>query len=337
MSKNTYKFQPPTHPPQHIVQSTAWGKFKTEMGTAAVKVGNVQITLHKIPALPFNIGYCPKVNPTQIDWKSLRKAGREHNCAVIRFDCPNVIKKYRRYKEDWNPNPRAIKSENILKNKCTKAPRNTFAQQSVLLNLTHNRKTLLMNMKSKTRYNVRYAKRKGIYTKEESNSQGLEKFLKLQKDTAKRQDFLIHNDKYYKTLWNYLAPKNKAHILIAYYKDDPTPLTALMFFNHKKVLYYPYGGSSNKHRNRQHSSRAMWAGIKLGQSLGCKLFDMWGATDNKKDEWWGFTRFKLGFGGTLVGFIDSYDLVLNPVIYHSFNLAYHSFWKAIDLKKWLTS
>ncbi len=306
------------------------------MGTKAVRAGGVQFTLHKVPALPFNIGYAPKVTPNAINWEELEKAGHVHNCAVIRFDCPNVIKRYHRYKKDWNPVENAKSAECLFEKLCTKSPRNTFAPQSVLLDLNHDKETLLMNMKSKTRYNVRYAKRKGIRVENESNPKGLEKFIKLQKSTANRQGFLVHNDKYYRTLWETLAPKEKAHILIAYYKDDPTPLTALLFFNHQGVLYYPYGGSSNKHRDRQHSSRVMWEGMLLGKSLGCTLFDMWGATDDRNDDWWGFTRFKLGFGGTLVEFVDSYDLVLNAPVYHTFNMAYNAFWKAVELKKWIT-
>ncbi len=337
MSKKEYEFTPPLNPPQHIVQSAEWGNFKTEQGTKSITTGNIRFTLHKMPIAPFNIGYCPKANPKSVDWQELKTAARQNKCAVIRLDCPNIIKKHRRYKEkEWHYLKNSEDIEKNFEKHCVTSPRNTFAEQTVLLDLTPNQDTLLMNMKSKTRYNIRYAKRKGIHVREESNPEGLKKFLKLQRDTAKRQRFLIHKDNYYETLWKHLAPKGKAHILIAYYQEEPTPLTALMFFNHNKVFYYPYGGSSNKHRNRQHSSRAMWAGIKLGQELGCNLFDMWGATDNRDNEWWGFTRFKLGFGGTLVEFIDSYDLVLNQSVYHTFNIAYSTFWKAVELKKWLT-
>ncbi len=303
------------------------------MGTKAIRAGGMQFTLHRIPVLPFHIGYCPKAAPAKIDWEALVKAGRGHKCAAIRFDCPNVVKRFHKYKKDWELIAEAEKEETLLKERCRTSPRNTFAQQTILLDLTHTKENLLMNMKSKTRYNVRYARRKGIRVENESTPQGLEKFITLQKETAARQDFLIHNKKYYQTLWETLAPKEKAHILIAYYKSDPTPLSAYMFFNHEGVFYYPYGGSSEKHRSRQHSSRVMWEGILLGKRLGCTLFDMWGATDDRSDDWWGFTRFKLGFGGTLVEFIDSYDLVLNAPVYHTFNLAYGSFWKLVNLKQ----
>jgi len=227
----------------------------------------------------------------------------------------------------------AQKTERHMEKKCSRAPRNTFAKQTILLDISHNEKTLLMNMKSKTRYNIRYAKRKGIVVKEESNSQGLANFLKLQKQTASRQDFLIHRNQYYKELWKVLAPEGKAHILTAYYKEDSDPLSSFMLFTHKNTLYYPYGGTSSKHRDRQHSSRLMWESILFGKRKGCTLFDMWGATDNRNDPWWGFTRFKLGFGGTLVEFINSYDFVLNPAVYKTFNTAYNLFWKAIDIKR----
>jgi len=63
------------------------------------------------------------------------------------------------------------------------------------------------------------------------------------------------------------------------------------------------------------------------------LFDMWGATNNEKDPWWGFTRFKLGYGGELVKYVDSYDLVLNKPVYYLFNLAYKVFWFVVKLFK----
>jgi len=309
--------------PQHITQSPEWGEFKTKMGTRAVRVSGVQFTLHKIPFTSIFIGYAPKINPNKIDWEELRDVGLKENCAAIRLDCPNVAKE----------SMEAERAERLLKKFCVPASRTTFAKYTIFLDLTPNTAELLSQMKPKTRYNIRYAERKGICVQEESNAAGLQKFLRLQRETAERQKFLIHPDRYYEMVWNLLAPKGKAHILIAYYQNDPTPLTAYMFFNHQGVFYYPYGGSSSKRRNRQHSSLAMWEGIKLGKRLGCSLFDMWGATDDKNDPWWGFTRFKLGFGGRLVEFIDSYDLVLKPRVYHGFNLAYNLFWKLVALER----
>jgi len=63
------------------------------------------------------------------------------------------------------------------------------------------------------------------------------------------------------------------------------------------------------------SSLLMWEAIKLGKKIGCGEFDMWGAKDNPKDPWYGFTKFKLGFGAEIVNFSPTLDLVINPFLY----------------------
>ncbi len=80
----------------------------------------------------------------------------------------------------------------------------------------------------------------------------------------------------------------------------------------------------------------MWEAIKLGKKLGCKVFDLWGATDDPKDPWYGFTRFKLGYGGELVSFPGAYDLILKPIWYYPFLLADKFRWWFLNLRKKIT-
>ncbi|EKE00066.1 MAG: hypothetical protein ACD_22C00100G0030, partial [uncultured bacterium] len=56
----------------HVVQSPQWSDFKTKYGTKSARVGNIQYTTHKLSFLPFYYAYCPKVDPTQINWEELK-------------------------------------------------------------------------------------------------------------------------------------------------------------------------------------------------------------------------------------------------------------------------
>jgi len=83
----------------------------------------------------------------------------------------------------------------------------------------------------------------------------------------------------------------------------------------------------------------MWEVIKLGKKLGCKSLDMWGSlgpNPNKKDDWYGFHRFKQGYGGNLVEFIGSYDLVINQKLYPIYKTADLARWKALRVKAEVT-
>ena len=110
-----------------------------------------------------------------------------------------------------------------------------------------------------------------------------------------------------------------ARLLIAFYQEKP--VVAWMLSNFQDTLYYPYGGSSLEHREVMASNLVAWEAIRLGKKLKLKKFDLWGALSpdaNPSDPWYGFHKFKQGYGGKLVEYIGTYDLVFNWPIYWVF-------------------
>ena len=84
------------------------------------------------------------------------------------------------------------------------------------------------------------------------------------------------------------------------------------------------------------SNLLCWEAIKFGKKLGLTKFDMWGAlgpNPDKNDPWYGFHRFKEGYGGKLTEFVGSYDLVINPVLYQTYKVADKLRWAALKFKK----
>lgn len=305
---------------KHIVQTPEWGEFKTVMGTPSVRVGDIQFTKHKIPFSPYYVGYAPKVNflKQRFSWNELKAVAKEENCAVIRFDVPNVIK-------DLSENSQSSKIIESLEEHCKLAPKDTFSKWNIFIDLDKPEENLIASFASKTRYNSRLAARKGVEVTVENNSKGIKDFLDLHFQTAKRQGFLTHSEDYYRKAFETLSHYNKANILVASYKGKA--LAAWMLFNNEGTIYYIYGGSSTDHRELMASNLIAYEAIKLGKRLDCKIFDMWGATNKKDDPYWGFTKFKLGYGGNLVEHIPSFDFVVNPFIYNTFNFSYNLFWK----------
>jgi len=301
----------------HICQSPEWGEVKARIGTPVVRVGGVQFTLHKVPFLPFNVGYCPKVDPEKIDWERLKDAAKEHRCIFVKIEPLESVKVSRR--KGGQAMCQCVNGATLRRSKPI------FAMQTILLDLTKPEEELRAGMKQKTRYNVRLAEKKGVVVEERHDPEALEIFLQLQKETAQRQGFFIHPDNYYRTVWEVLHPKKMAHLLVASVKQPATsnqqpaiPVVAWMLLKYRDTFYYPYGGSSERFKNFMPSNLVMWEAIRQGKKLGCKTFDLWGATDDPQDPWYGFTRFKLGYGGRLVSFPGAYDLILNPVLYWPF-------------------
>lgn len=304
---------------KHIVQSELWGQFKQSFGTQSLQVGDLLITKHKIPFLPYYVGYCARVNffDQKFGWNELKQVSRQHKIAFIRFDVPNITTEQIKRNQGQK-----ILQE--IKTQCVLSPRSTFAKWNVLLDLTKSEQQLIEQLNQKTRYNVRLASKKGVTCKIQNDEQGFEIFFDLLSKTAKRQKYLIHPKSYYKKLFDLFRSQNMLNILVCYHQE--VPLASWLLLNYADTLYYPYGGSADQNRNTMASNLIAWEAIKLGQNLNCKVFDMWGATNDKNDPWWGFTHFKLGYGGQLVEYINTYDFVVNKFIYYLFNFSYNTFW-----------
>ncbi len=308
----------------HICQSEAWGEFKTRMGNRALRAGKAQFTLHNVPLSPYRIGYSPRPNIKEIDWEALFKKGKTNNCLYIKLDVPQCLKAREIFKSAGKHANRCRRSDPV------------FADETILMDLTGSEDELMNNTKEKTRYNIRQAWKQGVIIEEKDDRDSLETFIDLQKKTAKRQGFYVHPDDYYRTLWDVLKPQGMLHLLIAKLPTDSI-IASIILFRYKRVLYYPYGASDYQYRSFMPNNLIMWEAIKLGKRHKCEIFDMWGATSDKKNDWWGFTRFKLGFGGEIVSLPKTYDFVLQPALYPAIVAANRARWVWLRLQSKLAS
>ncbi|HJZ12319.1 MAG TPA: peptidoglycan bridge formation glycyltransferase FemA/FemB family protein, partial [Acidobacteriota bacterium] len=185
-------------------------------------------------------------------------------------------------------------------------------------------------MKAKTRYNIGLAQRRGVRVSEDNSQQAFETYLRLTFETAKRQGFYAHDEAYHRQMWEELQPSGIAHLLTATWNENILVAWILFVFN--GVLYYPYGASSNEHRNLMASNLMMWEAMRFGKRMTCQPFDLWGALGpqpDPKDPWFGFHRFKEGYGGNLIEFVGTYDLVLFPQLYSLVCFADDLRWKLL--------
>ncbi|MDE2025764.1 MAG: peptidoglycan bridge formation glycyltransferase FemA/FemB family protein [Patescibacteria group bacterium] len=330
LEKNEYN-KLTTHP----LQAYEWGTFRNKTGVTVVRKGffeknkltqTIQLTIHKIPHVPWTIGYFPKgTMPTKEMIDELKKIGKAYNCICIQLE-PNS-----KHDEDVSQRLSAvglIPSAHPL-----------FTKYTFMLDLTKSEEDLLKQMHPKTRYNVRVAQKHSVSVQEETSEDAFQAYLNLSEETTKRQGFFAHTPLYHRLMWKTLqanAEKNtlSAHLLIARYQN--IPLTAWIVFVFHDSLYYPYGASSTQHRETMASNLMMWEAIRYGKKRGLKHFDMWGSlgeSPNTSDPWYGFHRFKQGYGPQLVEFVGSYDLVINPLLYSCYKLADKLRWILLRLKK----
>ncbi|MCA9370016.1 MAG: peptidoglycan bridge formation glycyltransferase FemA/FemB family protein [Pseudomonadales bacterium] len=324
----------------HPLQRWEWGEFRKRTGVAVERVGfyqnntlksALQVTFHPLPNIPLfagkTIGYLPKgPMPDEDQLAAIRQLGAKHNAVFVKLE-PNVSRPITATSAhqsitDFLTENGAVRGKPL------------FTKYSFVLDLSPTQETLFENLNSKTRYNVRLALKKGVEIFENTSIEGVEQFIAILQETTQRQAFYAHSPSYFRDMWKTLGKSGMIRIFNAVYQD--TVLASWIVFVTNDTLYYPYGSSRSVHRDVMASNLLMWEMIVLGKKEGCTSFDMWGSLGpkpDKTDAWYGFHRFKKGYGGELREFIGTYDLVLNHQLYPWYRRGEALRWQYLRLRK----
>jgi len=326
---------------KHPLQSWTWGEFRKKMGVDVVRLGvyqgenlidGLQVTFHSLPNLPYLshlpyiIGYLPK-GPliTQTILVKLAEIAKEKHAIFIQLE-PNVLA---------SSKPPSYKAT-MLRN----SHHPLFTKYTFIIDLTKSEEELLKAMHSKTRYNMRLAQKYGVVIKEDNSKEAFEKYIRLSKKTTERQGFFAHNETYHRTMWETLQQGSSpiAHLWTASFEGET--LAAWIVFVWKDTVYYPYGASSREHRDVMAPNLLLWEIVRWEKKQGIKYFDLWGAlgpNPDVMDPWYGFHRFKEGYKPSLVEFVGSFDLIINPLLYKLYCYADTIRWSTLKIIQRLAS
>nr|MCR5288748.1 peptidoglycan bridge formation glycyltransferase FemA/FemB family protein [Treponema sp.] len=180
---------------------------------------------------------------------------------------------------------------------------------TVLLDITPSTDDLLSNMKSKWRYNIRLAQKKGVVVKAYSKTDALfdsalDTYYDLYKTTAERDGIAIHTKSYYRDLFalsdSQLSNGIEAPVITLYLAEhEGDPLAGIITLFCKREAVYLYGASGNKKRNIMPAYLLQWTAIQDAKKHGCPVYDFYGIppTDDENHPMHGLYLFKTGFGG----------------------------------------
>lgn len=295
----------------HFLQTEQWKKAKELSGNQFVKIDGVYLQLTKAP-LGFNIGYLPRVDLNKINVDRLIEEGIKNNCIYIKVDPANSHSEISTLNH-FNSihNYKVVLSEPI------------HIQNNLVLDLTLSQEQLLAGFKQKHRYNLKVAQKHGVEVSVEHSDKAFETFYSLFEDTVKRQSYHGRSKSYLRNVFDSFG--NDAVIFTAYLNSEPLVSWFVIQFN--DTLYYVYGGSSDAHRNVMAPYAVAWSIIEYGKQHGYKYLDFFGITPDKgkdplaEDSYTeGYSRFKIGFGGKIVRYADTVDIVLKPTIYSALKL-----------------
>jgi len=191
--------------------------------------------------------------------------------------------------------------------------------RTIHIDLSGSEEEILARMKSKTRYNIRLAERKGVTVRKGSKAD-VETFYGLMTETGERDEFGIHSAEYYRQALS--LPKRHSVLLLA--EVAGAPVAGLIAFALGKTAWYFYGASSQHHREKMPTYALQWEAIRWARSRGCTRYDLWGIPDadeetleaeftERSDGLWGVYRFKRGFGGEVVRYVGLWEKSLHPL------------------------
>jgi peptidoglycan pentaglycine glycine transferase (the first glycine) len=171
---------------------------------------------------------------------------------------------------------------------------------------------IMKELHSSTRYNVRYAKRKGVVIKE---GDSVDSFYNLLKKTKERQGFSSYPKEYFQDL---LKVKG-AELVYAIYNGKIICATILFYFN--KTVTFLHSASDYNMKNLRAPALLRFESIRSAKEKGCLYYDFWGIDEKRFP---GVTSYKKGFGGEELSYPVGNDFPIRNVLYYLYKIAVHT-------------
>lgn len=314
-------------PGDNLLQSHFWGDFKSRFGwkpRAFLYENRALLLLERSLPGGYSLAYLP--HPL----KDLPPRGRQSAVAMFREMKKFLSKKTLCLRVDlaWeSEGPEGGAAGEMAFSPAAdgfkKAVSDVQAPDTVVLSLEGPEEDLMQAMKSKTRYNIRLAFRKGVEVRREG-LEFLPRWYELHLETARRDRIAVHSLEYYKGLFE-TASSNVGdvpdlRIYSAWHEGDLLASVITAFYGGQAV--YLYGASSDEKRNLMASYAVQWEVIKAASAAGCREYDLFGIppVDNPDHPMHGLYRFKTGFGGRIVHRLGAWDLPVSRGAYSLFRI-----------------
>ena len=335
----------------HFQQSDFWCGFKSCHGWNVVKVDecNVLVRNFKKAFLNFSIAYAPMLPlfdeesvPAECCLSKMEELAKKAkvllpaNCICLRFDLPVEFSSV----SDRDSFVKSVfdlgrkKSSRIKKSLVDIQPPDTTC-----IDLSRSMDEILLSMKNKWRYNIRYAEKHEVKVRKttcmsENFLQDLKSFYSLYKVTSERDGIGLHPESYYEDLMKKSIPESEVNLYIASHQG--TDLAAIITLFQKDEAIYLYGCSGNVKRNLMPAYLLQKTAVQDAKDYGCKIYDFYGIPPVADDShpMHGLYLFKMGFGGKEIHRPGCFDYPFKMMYsVYSFLEKLRAFWHKIIIKK----
>jgi peptidoglycan pentaglycine glycine transferase (the first glycine) len=312
-----------------LLQGSGWGDFKGRSGwkvfriaveVAGELVAGAQMLVRPLPLGVASLAYIPR-GPL-VDWgepevveallRGLHRVARQRRAIALKIEPP------------LPQTPAAIArltSHGFRRSRFDNQP-----QATLINDLTPDLDSILADMSSTTRYNLRYSERKGVTVREGSRDD-LPIAYELLRSTAGRGEFPVRPLDYYATQWEVFAPAGRLKLFLAMYEGQAIAMSVPAAFGDRAASLH--SGSSDTYRKLKPNDLLAWSCLRWAKEQGCRTYDFWGIPDEagemllrgetvpegRRGGLWGVYYFKRGFGGSPCLYVGAYDFVYSRAAY----------------------
>lgn len=332
----------------HFQQSDFWCGFKCAHGWKLVSVdgNNVLVRTFRKFFVEFSFAYAPMI-PEKGETESAGeysakiavlakkiKPALPKNTLCLRFDLPHSYETV--FERDSFVREFSSCCEKF---KIKKARVDVQPPDSTFIDLSLTEDEILSKMKSKWRYNVRYAKKHGVAVRrvffdDENFARDLDSFYEIYRETSARDGIGLHPKKYYEDLLKRNCPDSQVTLYIASFEGEDLACIVTLF--QKDEAVYLYGASGNSKRNLMPSYLVQWNAILDAKKFGSKIYDFYGIppTNEENHPMHGLYQFKTGFGGDEIHRPGCFDVPLRKTyILYALLENFRAFWHKKVMKK----
>jgi lipid II:glycine glycyltransferase (peptidoglycan interpeptide bridge formation enzyme) len=288
------------------LQMSAWAKAKAPYGWTAERVvadggsGPIggQVLMRRLGPGPFAMGYAPRGpvatimdGPSLRAWTdTLRTFARARRLTHVTAD-PGLegTEHHRLFSAaGWVP-------ADVLQLASTQ-----------IIDLTRSEEELWHDVYKSSRRYANGARKKGCYVQEGGEAE-LPVFYDILVETADRSGFIPRAIEAYADVYHAFGAQGNARILIGYLPDG-TPVSSKMILTSGGRAAQLYGGLTDAGGEARSGHFFEWEAIVRSKAAGAAIFDMWGRSTR------GIAHFKQGFGGRVVEYGGTFDLVVNAPV-----------------------
>lgn len=274
-----------------VRQSDQFSRFMHDIGWIVDRIDNTYIYLRKFPLKGY-FAKMPRVKPP-IPFRYLESLLKKYRIFKLKLS-PFIISSNRQYN---------VFQKELLQHgfHIEQYPFNPTT--TIRIDLTGSEQDIFQHFTEAKRRAVRRAMKNNISVRESSD---IDAFISIRKKQYFPLGFLVVSEM--KKLWQNFYPKN-ASLLLAFSATN-RPVAGIFLLFYDGTAYYWYASAEKTGKKLFAPTLLVWEALKLARKKGCRVFDFEGIYDIRfpkaGQSWKGFTKFKQGFGGKEIVYLENY-------------------------------